>query len=343
MNDPLIFAAEPAPAADSLDPPWLVLVVDDDEEVHAVTRLMLGDAEFENRPLRLLSAHSAAGARELLAANPGIALALVDVVMETEHAGLELVRHIRDERGNAFIRIVLRTGQPGMAPVQDVVSRYAIDDYLTKSDLKFLRLTTLVTTALRTYALLQKLDSSQRQLHVANEALQKLAYLDPLTGLFNRRLFGFSIEREWRRAMRLGLPVTAIMMDVDHFKLYNDSYGHVAGDAVLRQVAQLLSNRCSRAGDVLCRYGGEEFLVFCTGLTLAEGCLLAERICGEVAALGIEHRQSPHQVLTLSLGCSSALLGQSASLSGYESLIQQADEALYHAKKDGRNRVQCGP
>ncbi len=343
MNDTLIFAAEPAPAADSLDPPWLVLVVDDDEEVHAVTRLMLGDAEFEGRPLRLLPAHSAAEARAVLAANPGIALALVDVVMESEHAGLELVRHIRDERSDAFIRIVLRTGQPGMAPVQEVVSRYAIDDYLTKSDLKFLRLRTLVTTALRTYALLQRLDSSQQQLHAANEALQKLAYLDPLTGLFNRRLFGFSIEREWRRAMRLGLPVTAIMMDVDHFKLYNDSYGHVAGDEVLRQVARLLSTRCSRAGDVLCRYGGEEFLVLCSGLGLDEGCLLAERICREVAALGIEHRQSTHQVVTLSLGCASVRPDQSPLLGSYGQLIQQADEALYHAKNKGRNRVQCGP
>lgn len=340
MSDELVFAPETPPAAAQAAIAWEVLVVDDDREVHAVTRLMLRDAAFEGRPLVLLSAYSAAQARAVLAAHPDIALALLDVVMESEDAGLELVRHIREDRGNAFMRIVLRTGQPGTAPVGEVVANYSIDDYLAKADLTLLRLRTLVTTAMRTYALLLRLDASQRQLETANAALQQLAYVDPLTGLLNRRLFSFSVEREWRRAMRERLPVTAIMMDVDYFKAYNDTYGHVAGDEALRQVARLLSARCSRAGDVLCRYGGEEFLLLCTGTTPDEACGLAQRICQDAAALGIRHAQSPHQVLTLSLGCASLAVDQNSPLNGHEPLIERADLALYRAKAAGRNQVE---
>ncbi|HUS23939.1 MAG TPA: response regulator, partial [Candidatus Binatia bacterium] len=136
MNGPAstLQLAPEDPAAAQAAPPWLVLVADDDPEVHAVTRLAIGELRFDGRPLQILSAASAAEARELLARHPGIALILLDVVMESEHAGLDLVRHVRETMGNTTVRIVLRTGQPGQAPPREVVTRYGIDDYRAKTE-----------------------------------------------------------------------------------------------------------------------------------------------------------------------------------------------------------------
>lgn len=121
-GDTLLFADETldeAGLAARRNPPWLILIVDDDHEVHAITRVVLGDATFEKRPLKFLSAYSARQARALLAEHRDIAAILLDVVMETDDAGLTLVRHIREELGNRQVRIILRTGQPGQAPERD--------------------------------------------------------------------------------------------------------------------------------------------------------------------------------------------------------------------------------
>lgn len=342
MSDTLVFAAEPEPPpASDASHPWLVLVVDDDAEVQAVTRLMMADAHFEGRPLQPLFASSAREARQLLASHPDIAVALVDVVMESDHAGLELIRYIRETLGNRAIRLLLRTGQPGLMPVHEVVSDYAVDDYLLKSELSFQRLRTLLTTTLRTYSLLHRLEDSEARLQQANRELQQLAYTDPLTGLLNRRLFYFQIEREWRRAMREHRPLSAIMLDIDHFKAYNDRYGHLEGDRVLKAVAQTLQAHLNRADDTLCRFGGEEFLALVAGRDLDEGCTLARQLAEAVFALGIEHADSPHGCVSISLGCATIHLGPETPTQGHDQLIQAADAALYRAKRAGRNRVEC--
>ncbi len=130
---------------------WKVLIADDEPEVHDVTRLVLGNFRFADRPLEFLSAYSAAQARQLLMDHPDIAVVLLDVVMESEQAGLTLVRTIREELGNAFVRIVLRTGQAGQAPEQEVVATYDINDYKDKTELTASRLTTTLYAALRAY------------------------------------------------------------------------------------------------------------------------------------------------------------------------------------------------
>jgi signal transduction histidine kinase len=165
-------AAVPAPT----EPPWLVLVVDDDPMVHSVTRLCYADFQYDGRAIKMISAGSAAEARTLLASTPDIALVLLDVVMESEHAGLDLARHIRDELGNRTVRIVLRTGQPGQAPPRDVVQQYEIDDYRTKTELTFERLHVLTITALRTYRLLCEQAERQRRLAQYSEELERFAY-----------------------------------------------------------------------------------------------------------------------------------------------------------------------
>ncbi|MCW2238810.1 GGDEF domain-containing response regulator [Azospirillum canadense] len=131
--------------------PWLVLVVDDDEQVHAMTRVLLGDFRFENRPFTMISAFSAAEARAILAERPDVPVMLLDVVMEAQDSGLELVHHIRRDLGNQRIRIILRTGQPGQAPERDVIIAYDINDYKAKSELTSQKLFTSLVGALRAW------------------------------------------------------------------------------------------------------------------------------------------------------------------------------------------------
>jgi signal transduction histidine kinase len=155
---------------------WRVLVVDDDADVHAVTRLCFVDFRYEGRPVHVLSAHSGEEAREVLKHNGDIALVLLDVVMETEHAGLEVARYIRDELRNRTMRIVLRTGQPGQAPPREVVRQFEIDDYRTKTELTFERLQVLTVTALRTYQLLRAQEARERQLAQYSDEIERFAH-----------------------------------------------------------------------------------------------------------------------------------------------------------------------
>ncbi|MDX1677560.1 PP2C family protein-serine/threonine phosphatase [Arsukibacterium sp.] len=162
---------------------WTVLIVDDDPEIHQVTLLALRDFNFQNHKLKFISAYSAAEARPILAGRQDIALVLLDVVMETDDAGLTLVHYIRETLQNQLVRIVLRTGQPGQAPEQKVVQDYDINDYRAKTELTVQRLTTTVLSALRAYtaiselALLNdtleaKVQARTAELAIANQHLQ---------------------------------------------------------------------------------------------------------------------------------------------------------------------------
>ena len=145
--------------------PWRILIVDDDHEVHAVTRLSLRRFVFEERPVELISAYSAAEAATLLAETSDIALILLDVVMETEDAGLKFVRHVRQTLGNRAVRIVLRTGQPGSAPEQEVIVDFDINDYRAKTELTHERLTVCTITALRSYRDIRTVETNNQALH----------------------------------------------------------------------------------------------------------------------------------------------------------------------------------
>lgn len=130
---------------------WKILIVDDEREVHAVTRLALMDLVFEGRGLKFLSAHSRTEAQRLIDAHPDIAIVLLDVVMETDDAGLQVARYIREQADNHSTRIVLRTGQPGQAPERSVVMNYDINDYKAKTELTAQKLFTCVMSSLRSY------------------------------------------------------------------------------------------------------------------------------------------------------------------------------------------------
>jgi CheY-like chemotaxis protein len=171
MTD-LLGLQEPSDESDGADEglPWVVLVVDDDPEVHSVTRLALDGFRFAGRRLRFLHAHSGAEARNLLSENPDVAVMLLDVVMESDGSGLEVVVFVRNELRNPFIRIVLRTGQPGQAPEVEVITKYDINDYKHKTELTRERLFTTIYTSLSTYRDLVTLDASRRGLEHVIEA-----------------------------------------------------------------------------------------------------------------------------------------------------------------------------
>lgn len=166
---------------------------------------------------------------------------------------------------------------------------------------------------------------------------------DPLTMLPNRRVSLRHLQRVWRLAARDSAGVAVLMIDVDHFKRYNDLYGHPAGDAVLRSVAAALAGCLQRPLDLLGRYGGEEFIATAYGCTLSGARELGSRMCDAVMSAALEHCDGgPEHVVTVSVGVAWASPTLDHGLTP-ETLIQRADQALYRAKANGRNRVECAP
>ncbi len=182
----------------------------------------------------------------------------------------------------------------------------------------------------------QKLAEREGELRSANEHLERLALIDPLSGLANRRSFDEALMKTWREATRYGHAVGLLMIDVDHFKLFNDRYGHVEGDACLRRVGKLLTSFACRPGDLPARYGGEEFALLLPGASLAGARIVAERLRRAVEELCIANADSPLGQVSVSIGVASLVpsLGDTA-----KGLVEAADAGLYAAKRGGRNTV----
>lgn len=176
-DDLLLFVDEDQSPSGNPQAGWLVLIVDDDPDVHQATELALRGLQIEQRPLQLLHAHSGAEAARLLQQNPDIAVLLLDVVMESDDAGLQLVQRIRHELNNPLVRIILRTGQPGYAPEMNTIRDYDINDYKTKSELTRTRLFTSLTTAIRTYRQMREQAEMRRGLETVVRASTELTRL----------------------------------------------------------------------------------------------------------------------------------------------------------------------
>lgn len=161
MNDPMLFLEDEEDTRAATRSNYKILIVDDEPDVHEVTRLALGDIEYDGMGVEFLDAYSAAEAREILEEYPDIALILLDVVMESDHSGLEFVRHVREQKRNHFVRIVLRTGQPGQAPERKVILDYDIDDYKEKTELSAQKLFTTAISALRGYTHIMSLERNR--------------------------------------------------------------------------------------------------------------------------------------------------------------------------------------
>jgi len=178
--------------------------------------------------------------------------------------------------------------------------------------------------------------AAEEQLRDAYQALETLATVDALTGIANRRHFDKAMEQEWRRSNRAQSPLSLLLLDVDHFKLYNDLYGHLRGDDCLRQIAAATLEVVQRAGDTVARFGGEEFGIILSNTETETAVELAEKIRQCIAGRTIEHRGNPPGMVTVSIGCSTCIPGPDGDLL---SLIEAADHALYEAKHGGRNQV----
>ncbi|MBI3433436.1 MAG: GGDEF domain-containing protein [Hydrogenophilales bacterium] len=202
----------------------------------------------------------------------------------------------------------------------------------------------MLATSAQVHRLFRDSEKLRRELFSSIEVEQALEYLvrlDSLTGIPNRRLFEEELSKEWGRAKRDKKPLSLIMADIDHFKEYNDHYGHPAGDLCLVEVAQAMYHALSRPGDVVARIGGEEFAFLLPQTDLSGAIAVAEQIRERILALNLPHEASPvARQVTLSFGISSSELFPAASPAD---LIRASDKALYEAKRCGRNQVVAQP
>jgi diguanylate cyclase (GGDEF)-like protein len=209
-------------------------------------------------------------------------------------------------------------------------ARYTVGWYVGMGSSLFASLSVLIS-------LIYDITCVYTKISASNSALHSLTRLDGLTGVANRRCFDEILLDEFERARRLNVPLALLLLDIDDFKSYNDSYGHPAGDECLRRVSGAVKNAFWRAGDLVARYGGEEFAVVLPSVDLAGARLIADRVCLAVSALDIEHPASSHRVVTVSVGAAAFIPCRGDET--HADLLKAADIALYAAKKSGKNRA----
>lgn len=266
---------------------------------------------------------------------------LQDLVMP-EVNGLMMVKFFRVNKETSQVPIIVLSTKEDPKIKSEAFS-LGVNDYLVKLPDKVELIARLRyhSTAYNYHKQRDKafaaLQESQRQLHEANRALEKLSSQDGLTGIANRRQFDAVLVKEWNRAMRNRSPLSLLMLDIDYFKLYNDTYGHQQGDWCLKEVAQVLKNNEKRPADLAARYGGEEFAVILPE-TAANGAYeIALTILTMIRETAIPHKTSKVcDCLTASLGVATMNVDRGTLA---DILINQADRALYQAKEQGRNRV----
>ncbi len=310
-------------------PPLKILVVDDDSFV----RDMLQEILLAGHHLVSTAVNGLDALRQLTPGS-GIGLIISDMDMPGM-SGLELLHTLR-ESGNA-IPVIILTGNQEIRVAIEALKKGA-NDYILKDE----NINDTVAIAIGHVMEMHRLKMENlrllEDLARKNSELERLSLLDGLTGVANRRYFDRIIQQEWSRATREQAPIAVVMIDIDYFKTYNDSYGHQQGDACLQQVAKALSATLKRPSDFVARYGGEEFVAVLPDTELAGAWALAEAMRENIQHLALEHAASKVcRHVTASLGVASAIPGRD---SAHAELIKMADEALYAAKQGGRNRAQ---
>jgi diguanylate cyclase (GGDEF)-like protein len=290
-----------------------ILVVDDSPDNLQVLTAVLKDQ------YRVKVAINGERALSLASDDPPPDLVLLDVMMPGMD-GYEVCRRLKSNPKTASIPVLFVSSRDEEEDEAYGLSLGAID-YIVKPIRP-----SIVQARVRNHIDLKR----------SRDLLERLTTVDHLTGIHNRRRFDDYLEAEWKRAVREHEPIALIAIDIDHFKAYNDHYGHPQGDQCLIAVAQALSGAVTRSSDLVARCGGEEFACILPGTTVSGAALVAEQMMQAVAACALEHaRSTTHDRVTISLGVTSMVPkpGQDP-----QTLIDQADAALYEAKAAGRNR-----
>ncbi len=329
-----------------------ILIVDDSRVVQRHLQAVLARAGYTD----VLTAQSAREAFAHLGISAGtppdgaggrgagardIDLILLDVVMP-EMNGVEACRRIKSAAHLRDIPVIMVTGQTEISNLAAGFAAGAMD-YITKPSNE-VELLARVRSALklkqeidRRKAREQELLDLAAQLEQANRRLERLSSLDGLTGIPNRRRFDEYLQVAWRQAINGRTPLSLLLIDIDYFKLFNDTYGHQQGDDCLRQVAGAITASVTDAGDLVARYGGEEFAVILPDASSTRAALVAETVRARVRGLNIPHaRSAVSERVTVSVGAATALPAGAMSPA---LLIAEADQALYCAKHEGRNCV----
>ncbi|HEV3010520.1 MAG TPA: diguanylate cyclase [Burkholderiales bacterium] len=305
-----------------------ILIVDDSDTIRAVLAGAVRAMKFEP-----LLADCGETALELFVAEKP-ALVLLDVNMPGID-GYETARRIRAALPDEWVPIIFLSASEFDQDLERAIESGG-DDYLVKP-VSAVVLSAKIRALQRLDHMRRKLLDVSSELTAANQRLEALSHQDGLTGIANRRAFDFLLERQFAEAARRRNSFSVVLCDVDHFKAYNDHYGHVAGDECLRKVAAAFARSCKRTIDVAARYGGEEFALLLPDTPSAGALHVAEVARAEVAALDISHAHSPtsHRV-TFSAGIATYEPERDKVSSD---LTTRADEALYRAKDLGRDRT----
>jgi two-component system cell cycle response regulator len=299
-----------------------VLIVDDDDLVLAHLQELVVSAGY-----RVFTATSGSQAMQQLEASAA-SIVITDLNMPGMD-GLELCRRIRQRVWPGYVYIVFLTGRDDEKDILAGLDAGA-DDYVSKRT-SAVQFTARLRTAKRVLAL-------EYSLKNALEMKRQLSMTDPLTGIYNRRYLLRHLGRELKRVQRIGGDVSLLLLDIDHFKQVNDTYGHAVGDRVLKNLTQVVGKCLQRTTDWCARLGGEEFAVVLEGTSLKEASVCAEKIRDAVVNSSIDNAAA-RILITVSIGVSA--LGEIADSSAatVRTLLERADNALYASKSGGRNRV----
>lgn len=307
-----------------------ILLVEDDPFAQAMLEQILSDQGYQVKLAR-----NGLEALKVFYEQNDVDLIITDMNMP-EMNGLELIRRFRED--NCQIPIIVLTSNLEIKTAINAIYSGA-NAYLIKDENIEDTFVQAIDHAWDHYQLSQETKRLMSELEEKNRELERISFQDGLTGISNRRYFDKMLAREWRRGMREHFPVSIAMIDIDYFKLYNDTYGHQAGDDCLKQVAHALNDALFRPGDFLARYGGEEFVAVMTGIGIEGAHEVAGRMQHNIQRLGIPHETSEvSDLVTVSVGLACMVPDKENDT---KALIQQSDTCLYRAKEQGRNSIFC--